>query len=259
MTMLLQVRAATKSFGGVVAARDVDLDVARGELRGIIGPNGAGKSTLFNLVSGHLRLDSGSITLDGQRIDRLAPHVRARRGVSIVFQGARVFPAMTVLENVMVGAHARTRAGIFSAALRLPAQRAEERRITAAAHDALERVGLADWADRPATDLPLGQQRRMQVARSLAAEPTVLLLDEPASGLRADEREDFAVLVEQLKETGTTILLVEHDVALVMRLADSITVLDLGEVIAEGKPDEIRADQRVIDAYLGAGATHAHS
>ena len=238
MTMLLQVRAATKSFGGVVAARDVDLDVARGELRGIIGPNGAGKSTLFNLVSGHLRLDSGSITLDGERIDRLAPHARARRGVSIVFQGARVFPAMTVLG--------------------LPAQRAEERRITAAAHEALERVGLAAWADRPATDLPLGQQRRMQVARSLAAEPTVLLLDEPASGLRADEREDFAVLVEQLKDIGTTILLVEHDVALVMRLADSITVLDLGEVIAEGKPDEIRSDQRVIDAYLGAGATHAH-
>ncbi len=257
MTMLLQVRAATKSFGGVVAARGVDLDVARGELRGIIGPNGAGKSTLFNLVSGHLRLDSGSITLDGQRIDRLAPHARARRGVSIVFQGARVFPAMTVLENVMVGAHARTRAGIVSAALRLPAQRAEERRIAAAAHEALERVGLTAWADRPATDLPLGQQRRMQVARSLAAEPTVLLLDEPASGLRADEREDFAVLVEQLKAIGTTILLVEHDVALVMRLADSITVLDLGEVIAEGKPEEIRSDRRVIDAYLGAGATHA--
>jgi len=169
-----------------------------------------------------------------------------------------VFPAMTVLENVMVGAHARTRSGIFSAALRLPAQRAEEREIVTAAHDALERVGLADWADRPAIDLPLGQQRRMQVARSLAAQPTVLLLDEPASGLRADEREDFAVLVEQLKDIGTTILLVEHDVALVMRLADSITVLDLGTVIAEGKPDEIRADQRVIDAYLGAGATHAH-
>lgn len=259
MTLLLQIQAATKSFGGVTAARGVDLDVARGELRGIIGPNGAGKSTLFNLVSGHLRLDSGSILLDGKQLDRLPPHLRARRGIATVFQGARVFPAMTVLENVMVGAHARTKSGIFTAALRLPRQRAEEREIVADAREALDRVGLTEWADRPATDLPLGQQRRMQVARALAARPTVLLLDEPASGLRAGEREDFAMLVEQLKDAGTTILLVEHDVALVMRLADAITVLDLGQVIADGTPAQVRADQRVIDAYLGAGAAHAHS
>jgi branched-chain amino acid transport system ATP-binding protein len=218
----------------------------------VIGPNGAGKSTLFNLISGHLRPDSGAVSLSGRQIDRLPPHRRARLGVAIVFQGARLFRRMTVLENVMVGAHARTGAGLLSAALRLPRHRTEERMIAESAREALGQVGLADWAARDAEGLPLGQQRRLQVARALVARPNLLLLDEPASGLRATERAELADLITELRATGMTIMLVEHDVALVTRLADRITVLELGEVIAEGTPDEIRQDQRVIDAYLGA-------
>jgi len=248
---MLIVNDVSRAFGGVFAAHEVSLEVGKGELRGVIGPNGAGKSTLFNLISGHLLPQAGSITLNGKRIDRLAPHARARLGIAIVFQGARIFPGMSVLENVMVGAHARSHSGVFAAALRLPGQRAEERRIEASALDALERVGLSEWAGREAEDLPLGQQRRLQVARALAGEPELLLLDEPASGLRAGERESLSELIIQLRSEGMTIMLIEHNVAMVTRLADTITVLDLGEVIAEGTPEKIRADERVIKAYLG--------
>jgi branched-chain amino acid transport system ATP-binding protein len=254
---MLVVGGISRAFGGVFAINDVSLTVAKGELRGVIGPNGAGKSTLFNLISGHLRPQSGSITLDGHRVERKAPHTRAGLGIAIVFQGARTFPGMSVLENVMVGAHARTTSGPFAAALRLPRQRAEERRIEATAYAALERVGLGDWAGREAEDLPLGQQRRLQVARALAGEPELLLLDEPASGLRASEREDLSQLIIQLREESVTIMLVEHNVAMVTRLADIITVLDLGSVIAEGTPDEIRNDERVITAYLGTESVDA--
>ena len=254
---VLRLDRLSRAFGGVFATRDVSIDVPRGELRGIIGPNGAGKSTLFNLISGHLRPGSGTVTFNGQRIDGLAPHRRARLGIAIVFQGARLFPRMTVLENVMVGAHARTRAGLAASILRLPTQRAEERQIVEWSRAALERVGLREWADRAAEALPLGQQRRLQVARALASSPDLLLLDEPASGLRAGERADLAELLLDLRSTGVTIMLVEHDVGMVTRLADKITVLDLGEVIAEGSPDQIRRNQRVIDAYLGVEAPDA--
>ena len=165
---MLKVEGVSKHFGGVYANRDVSLEVAEGELRGVIGPNGAGKSTLFNLIAGHLRPDSGSISLAGTRIDRLPPHVRSRRGVAIVFQGARLFAGMSLLQNVMVGAHAHSRAGLVSAALRPPAQRREEREIRAQAEECLDRVGLLELADRPADGLPLGQQRRLQLARALA-------------------------------------------------------------------------------------------
>ncbi len=254
---LLRLDHLSRAFGGVFATRDVSINVPRGELRGIIGPNGAGKSTLFNLISGHLRPGSGTVTFNGRRIDGLAPHRRARLGIAIVFQGARLFPRMSVLENVMVGAHARTRAGLASSVLRLPSQRAEERQIVESSRDALRQVGLADWADRAAETLPLGQQRRLQVARALVSNPDLLLLDEPASGLRAGERADLAQLLLDLRSTGVTIMLVEHDVGMVTRLADTITVLDLGEVIAEGTPDQIRRNQRVIDAYLGVEAPSA--
>lgn len=248
---LLRLNHVSRAFGGVFAARDVTLGVARGELRGVIGPNGAGKSTLFNLISGHLRPDRGTVTLAGRRLDRLPPHRRARLGIAIVFQGARLFRQMTVLENVMVGAHARTRAGLGSAVLRLPRHRSEERAIAESAQQALQQVGLVGWASRDAEGLPLGQQRRLQVARALVSRPDLLLLDEPASGLRATERAELADLITALRTTGMTIMLVEHDVGLVTRLADRITVLDLGEVIAEGTADQIRQDPRVIDAYLG--------
>lgn len=252
--MLLEIDDVSRAFGGVYANRAVSLTVPEGELRGIIGPNGAGKSTLFSLISGHLRPQSGQIRLGGQRIDRLAPHQRARLGIAIVFQGARIFPGMSVLEGVATGAHARTHAGAMDAALRLPRHWREEREIFADAALALEKVGLSDWALRDASELPLGQQRRLQMARALTARPRVLLLDEPASGLRASERRDLSALIRDLRGEGMTILLIEHDVAMVTSLADRITVLDLGEVIAEGTPAEIRADPRVIAAYLGAEA-----
>ncbi|HYQ68558.1 ABC transporter ATP-binding protein [Actinophytocola sp.] len=249
--LLLQADGLHRSFDGVFAVRDVDLHVAHGELRGVIGPNGAGKSTLFGLIGGQLRADAGRVAYDGAPIDRLPPHHRAKAGIAVVFQGARVFAGMTVLENVMVGAHASTRAGFVSAVTRLGRHRGDERAIARTARECLARTGLLDWADRPAEALPLGQQRVVQVARALCGRPRLLLLDEPASGLRAAERERLASLLAELKAEGLTMLLVEHDVAFVTRLADRITVLDLGQVIAEGTPAQVRADEKVVAAYLG--------
>ncbi|GIM96545.1 ABC transporter ATP-binding protein [Paractinoplanes toevensis] len=251
MPALLTVSGATRRFGGVYALRDVDLEVAPGETHAVIGPNGAGKSTLFKLIGGQLVATAGTIGYDGDRIDRLAPHRRARRGIAIAFQDSPVFRGMTVAENVMVGAHAITGAGPVSAILRLPRHRREEARIRELASVALARAGLSEWADHQADALPLGRQRALQVARALCGNPRLLLLDEPASGLRGPERSALATLIEQLRGEGLSILLVEHDVAFVARLADRVTVLDLGRVIASGPFTEIRADPAVIAAYLG--------
>jgi branched-chain amino acid transport system ATP-binding protein len=247
----IELKDLRKSFGKTEIIRGASLAVRPGERVAIIGPNGAGKSTLFGLIGGQLRADAGTVGYDGAPIDRLPPHHRAKAGIAVVFQGARVFAGMTVLENVMVGAHASTRAGFVSAVTRLGRHRAEERAIARSARECLARTGLLDWADRQAEALPLGQQRVVQVARALCGRPRLLLLDEPASGLRAAERERLASLLSELKAEGLTMLLVEHDVAFVTRLADRITVLDLGQVIAEGTPAEIRADEKVVAAYLG--------
>ncbi|GAA0470411.1 ABC transporter ATP-binding protein [Paractinoplanes deccanensis] len=250
----LEVSGASRAFGGVFAVRDVHLSVAPGELRAVIGPNGAGKSTLFALIGGQLAPDAGSVTLDGARIDRLAAHRRARLGVGVVFQAARIFHGLTALENVMVGAHGTTRAGFLAGALRLPAHYRTERLIRSRAMQCLRRTGLEGWADRPAASLPLGQQRALQLARALCGEPRLLLLDEPASGLRAGERAQLAALLSSLRGSGLTMLLIEHDVAFVMRLADQVTVLDLGRVIASGTPGTVRADPHVVSAYLGTAS-----
>lgn len=255
--LVLRAEQLARSFGGVYALSDVSMSVGEGELRGVIGPNGAGKSTLFNLISGHLSADRGTIAYRGRRIDRLSPHERARLRISIVFQAARLFLGMTVLENVMVGAHVWTRHGFLSAALRLPRHSREEREIRRRAEEAIERVGMSAWAATRAESLPLGQQRSLQVARALCGEPELLLLDEPASGLRAGEREALAALLGQLKGEGLTMMLIEHDVGFVSGLADVVTVLDLGRVIAEGPPDQIRRDPAVIAAYIGKEQGHA--
>ena len=250
---MLSVNGLSRRFGGVYAVKDVTLRVEKGELRGVLGPNGAGKSTLFHLIAGHLRPDGGRVVLGGDVLDGLPPEQRARRGIAIVYQSDRIFRRMTVRENVMVGAHCRIAHGFLGAIVRSPRFFREERELGSKVDALLARVGLDGLGDRMADSLPLGQQRSLQLARALAAEPSVLLLDEPASGLRAAEREQFAQVLIALRADGLTILMIEHDVALVMRLSDRITVLDLGRVIAEGKPTEIRENPAVITAYLGPG------
>jgi branched-chain amino acid transport system ATP-binding protein len=258
--VILEAQGLTRRFGGVVAVNQVSLRVAEGELAAVIGPNGAGKSTLFHLVSGHLRVDAGQVTLRDRDISGLPPDERARLGMAIAFQAVRLFRGMTVLENVMVGGHAWTQHGFISAFLRLPSQRREEADIHAAAMRAVQLVGLEAEADTLAESLPLGVQREIQVARALCGRPSLLLLDEPASGLRGAERERLAHMIETLRDEGLSMLLVEHDVAFVTRLAGRITVMDRGSVIAGGRPGEIQRDPVVIGAYLGqerARATRA--
>jgi branched-chain amino acid transport system ATP-binding protein len=252
---MLRVEGLSRRFGGVYAVEDVSFAVPQGQLRGIIGPNGAGKSTLFHLISGHLRADAGHVLLGDQPLDGLEAHERAARGIAIVHQGASFFRNMSVLENVMVGAHRLTRHGFLAAALRSPRARREDDETRALATRLLDEVGLAGLADRPAEALPLGQQRSLQLARALASDPCLLLLDEPASGLREREREHFAELIERLRTRGLTVVLVEHDVPLVTRLSDRITVLNLGKVIADDTPSVIRNDPKVVSAYLGTAET----
>jgi len=256
---VLETRALTRRFGGVVAVDGVSIRVGDGDLCGVIGPNGAGKSTLFHLVTGHLRPNAGRVVVAGRDITGLAPDRRARLGIAIAFQSVRLFRGMTVLENVMVGAHASTRHGFWEAFLRLPRHRREERVILERAERALDRVGLAGEASRLAESLPVGQQRAVQVARALCGEPRLLLLDEPASGLRAAERQRLADLLRDLRSEGLSMLLIEHDVAFVTQLAGRITVMDRGRVIAEGPPEEIREDEAVIAAYLGRERERARS
>lgn len=250
--VLLSVRELQKRFGGLMALNQVSFDVNSGEIVALIGPNGAGKTTLFNLVTGFHTIDHGDLFFDGLRINDLSPHAIVGKGVVRTFQNLQIFHNMTVLENVMVGLHLQGNSGTLAAALRLPSARQEESAIRQKAFGYLEKVGLIDRADDPATSLPFGQQRLLEIARALASSPTLLLLDEPAAGLTQSETVDLDELICNLRDEGLTVLLVEHDMELVMSIADRVVVLHYGTKIAEGTPDEVQSNPEVVRAYLGA-------
>jgi branched-chain amino acid transport system ATP-binding protein len=250
----LAVEGVSKSFGAVRAVSGVSFAVEPGSLTCLIGPNGAGKSTLLHCVSGRRRADEGRIRLEGADVSRLPAHRRARRGLASVFQSARPLESLDVLANAMLGAHAWTRTEFTAAIFRLPRHRREEREITDAARQALELVGLHTRAHDPAAALPFGQLRLLTVARALAQRPRVLLLDEPAAGLRAAEKRRLIEVLAGLRDSGLTQILVEHDMQFVGALADRVLVLNYGELIADGTPQQIRRDERVRAAYLGSGS-----
>ncbi len=248
---ILSIKNLYKHFGGVMAVNDVCFEVVENQILALIGPNGAGKTTTFNLVSGTHQPDKGAIEFLGRQITGLRPNRIASLGLARTFQNLQIFGNMTVLENVMVGCHLQGKAGFLGTAFRLPGVAAEEQRIREQARAYLDQVGLADRAKSPAGSLPFGQQRLVEIARALAVQPKLLLLDEPAAGLNRTESDDLLALILKILAGGIAVLLVEHDMNLVMEIADHVVVLHYGMKIAEGTPSEVQANEHVVQAYLG--------
>ena len=251
---LLSVRGISKRFGGLQAVSDLSFDVAAGSIKALIGPNGAGKTTIFNLVSGFLPPDSGEIVFGGAEIQALSSCEVATRGMVRTFQNIRLFPKMTVLENIMVGRHVHSRAGFLAGMLNLPSTWGEERRIREKSFEIMEMLGIAAHAGTEAISLAYGQQRVVEIGRALACEPKLLLLDEPAAGLNMRETNEMGGLISRIRDLGVTVLLVEHDMSLVMKISDEVVVVSYGEKIAEDRPLAIQKNPEVIRVYLGDDA-----
>jgi ABC-type branched-subunit amino acid transport system ATPase component len=250
---VLRISGITQKFGGLIALDDVSLIFRRQEITGVIGPNGAGKTTLFNIVSGIYSQTSGTVHLDDRDISGLPPEKLALLGMVRTFQNVELFGRMTVLENVMVGLHTRSHSGILACALKFPGHIREERIVRERAMEWLDFVGIADLARVEAANLPFGKGRLLEIARAMALEPRIILMDEPAAGLNSRETVELAMLIRKVRESGVTVALVEHDMELVMDVCDHIQVLNLGRKLAEGTPREIQENTEVIVAYLGEG------